>query len=138
MRSILIRKINRSEWWHVPPKDPSAYKKRGKFFASTFHQAEFYGRPNDIPEKVNIKNPIFGFSEIEILEQLFNKEKAEKYLDKVTESNHFYQTRIKLDAKMYRRAKILKYDAIALMTKSGKNFLLKDRKPNSIELNLIY
>lgn len=76
IKNVLIEKINNSEWWHVPPQDPEAYKKRGKFFASTFLQAEFYGKPNDNSEKINIKNPIFGFSEFEILEQLFKKQKA--------------------------------------------------------------
>ena len=71
IKDILIEKINKSEWWHVPPRDRDAYKKRGKFFASTYKQAEFYGRPNDVPEKVLISNPIFGFSKVEILRSLF-------------------------------------------------------------------
>ena len=41
-KEILIAKINNSYWWHVPPSDRDAYKKRGKFFSrSTFAQAIF-------------------------------------------------------------------------------------------------
>lgn len=137
MKSLLTEKINHSGWWHVPPKDPNAYQKRGKFLASTFLQAEFYGRPNDEPEKVCIQNPIFGFSELEILEKLF-EEKGKKYLERVVnESGDFYKRRIDLDAKMHDRAKGLGHDAIILMTPFGKKSLLKNRKPHSIELNLI-
>ena len=138
MKEILIKKINKSLWWHVPPRDINAYQKRGKFLASTFLQAEFYGRPNNNPEKVNVKNPIFGFSEIEILEQLFSKKESAKYLEQIKNSANYYQDRISLDSKMYKKAKSFGFDAIVLMTKSGKVALLNNRKPNSIELNLIY
>ena len=63
LKKVLINKVNSSYWWHVTPRDPNAYKKRGKFLASTYTQAEFYGRPNIEPENVEISNPIFGFSE---------------------------------------------------------------------------
>jgi len=137
MKSTLIEKINNSDWWHVPSRDPNAYKKRGRFLASTFLQAEFYGRPNDKPEKVCVQNPIFGFSELEILEKLF-EEKGKKYLKQIIDkSGNFYKKRIDLDAKMCNRAKSLGYDAIVLMVLSGKKDLLKSRKPSSIELNLL-
>ena len=73
IKTILIDKINKSAWWHVNPQDVDAYKKRGKFLASTYAQAEFYGRPNDVSEKVSITNPIYGCSEIEILKIFFQK-----------------------------------------------------------------
>jgi hypothetical protein len=41
----IVAHVNRKAWWHVPPQDPMAYSKRGKFFASSFAEAEFYGRP---------------------------------------------------------------------------------------------
>lgn len=66
IKEVLTDKINKSEWWHVPPTDPNAYSKRGKFLASAYQQAEFYERPNDIPDKVFVINPIYGFSEKEI------------------------------------------------------------------------
>src|SRR5580704_3808275 len=46
-REALIAKINRKDWWHVTPADPRAYDKRGKFYASTFREGEFWGRPLD-------------------------------------------------------------------------------------------
>jgi len=49
-----IARINRKDWWHVPPRDPSAYKKRGQFFASSFREAEFWGRPLDEPQRVRV------------------------------------------------------------------------------------
>jgi len=46
----LVAHVNRKGWWHVPPRDPTAYGKRGKFFASSFREAEFWGRPLDEPQ----------------------------------------------------------------------------------------
>lgn len=138
MKNILIKKINESKWWHVSPIDRNAYNKRGKFLASTYLQAEFYGRPNDESEKVKIINPIFGFSEIEILSKLFSKTKAKKYLDAIYRAdNNFYKKRTDLDAKMYACAKKSGYNSIVLMAKQGEKALARGRKPNSIELNLI-
>jgi len=136
---ILITKINNSCWWHVPPCDRDAYKKRGKFFASTFAQAEFYGRPNDEPERVSIRNPVYGFSEMEILEKLFTCDQIAKFDLSAMEngtSPNWYGKRIALDRKMYLRAKKLGYDAIVLMTPQGKKDLQTNRKPRSMELNL--
>jgi hypothetical protein len=55
-----IQHVNRKNWWHVPPVDSSAYRKRGKFFASTFAEAEYWGRPLDEPQKVSIASPLIG------------------------------------------------------------------------------
>jgi hypothetical protein len=139
-REILISKINNSYWWHVPPSDSCAYKKRGKFLASTFAQAEFYGRPNDEPERVNIRNPVYGFSEVEIFEKLFTSEEMKKLHYKAIENDtgpNWYEKRIALDSKMYVRARKLGYDAIVLMTPQGKKDLQRNRKPRSLELNLL-
>jgi len=136
MKDLLIQKIGESEWWHVPPKDPLAYKKRGKFLASTYLQAKFYGKPNMESERVKIKSPVFGFSESEILQQLFGS-KWRHYLNKVLNAeNDFYQKRIELDAEIYKKAKSLKYDSIVLMTDAGRRALQRGHKPKSIELNL--
>lgn len=56
----IVAHVNRKEWWHVPPHDPIAYSKRGKFFASSFREAEFYGRPLDKPQRVVIAKPVIG------------------------------------------------------------------------------
>jgi len=57
-RDKLLARINRKDWWHVPPADPKAYPKRGKFLASTFREAKFWGRPLDTPIRVSVANPI--------------------------------------------------------------------------------
>ena len=56
----LIEHVNRKHWWHVPPVDLDAYQKRGKFLASSFEAAEFYGRPLDEPQKVIVAKPLIG------------------------------------------------------------------------------
>ncbi len=140
MTKVLVEKINRSIWWHVAPRDRDAYKKRGKFLSSTYLQAEFYGRPNDMPEKVKIAHPVFGFPEEEILEQLFPGEAAGLLEKMGTDDDNdpdWYKKRVELDAKMYSRAKELGFDAIVLLGSTGKKSLMKNRKPHSIELNLL-
>jgi len=136
VKKVLIEKVNKSNWWHVFPHDRDAYAKRGKFFASTFLQAAFYGRPNDIPFRVLIKNPIYGFSEVEILKKLF----PENYKDMILcdDSHDWYKQRISLDAAIFRKAKLLGYDAVILMCANGKKYLKNNKKPPSIELNLLY
>jgi len=136
IKEVLIRIINKSDWWHVPPEDPLAYLKRGKFLASTYLQAEFYGRPNIKPEKVQIYNPVFDFTEREIMCQLFNKYWY-KNNELVVRDGSSYNKRIEVDHRMCIRAKLLGYDSIVLMTESGLGALQKGRKPNSMELNLL-
>lgn len=63
MREKLIAHINRKDWWHVPPGDPKAYEKRGKFYASSFREAEFWGRALDEPHYVRVANPLIGDEE---------------------------------------------------------------------------
>ena len=137
MKDLLISKINQSKWWHVPPRDSHSYEKRGKFLASTYLQAEFYGKPSIEPMKVRINNPVFGFSEREIIQKLFGSS-WQKYLNGLLKLDaDFYEKRIELDRKMYIEAKSLGFDAIVLLTKASKKALQKGRKPNSIELNLL-
>lgn len=135
-KKILINKINHSLWWHVPPRDANAYEKRGKFLASTYKQAEFYGRPNDISEKVKISNPIYGTSEINILKILFPMDYKKIYAFLLGDCKNWYKRRIRLDSKMYQKAKSMGYDAIVLLGSDGNKYLMKNRKPHSIELNL--
>lgn len=58
-----IAHVNGKDWWHVPPRDPSAYRKRGKFLASSFREAEFWGRPLDQPERVLVARPLVSDEE---------------------------------------------------------------------------
>ena len=79
-----------------------------------------------------------GFSEKEILDQLFPGNDNGCLLDKFEEErNNWYQERIELDAKMFKRAKSLGYDAIVLIERTGREKLERNRKPRSIELNLL-
>ncbi len=138
LRKILIDKINNSYWWHVPPEDPDAYKKRGKYLASTYVQAEFYGRPNIEPERVNITNPVFDFSEDGILKQLFPKKYKKLSLSEdITDGPDYYGQRIELDRKMCEMARKNGHDAIVLFSPAGKQCLERNRKPDSMELNLL-
>lgn len=138
IKKVLVEKVNKAEWWHVLPQDHGAYTKRGKFFASTFQQAAFYGRPNDIPFRVLIKNPIYGFSEAEILKKLFPETYKDMMLSEDTDSKNWYKQRIALDAAIFRKAKSLGYGAVVLMGANGKKYLENNKKPPSIELNLLH
>ena len=140
LKDSLIRKINTGKWWHVTPRDSDAYKKRGKFFASTYLQAQYYGKPTDVPEKVTINNPVFGFSEEQIWKQLIPSYKDNKLMmDLLNDTNdeNWYERRITVDAMMFSAAKKLGYDSVILICQSGYEALLKNRKPRSIELNLL-
>ena len=140
LKDLLINKINAGKWWHVTPRDSDAYNKRGKFFASTYLQAKFYGRPSDVPEKITINNPVFGFSEEEIWKQIIPSYKDNKLMMDIlngTGDENWYDRRSRIDAMMFLAAKKLEYDSIILICQSGHKALLKSRKPRSIELNLL-
>jgi hypothetical protein len=125
----LIRHVNRKDWWYVTPIDPRASEKRGKFFSSTFGEAEFYGRPNDIPEKVAIASPLIG-----------DNDTIERKLIGRVEShpNISVRERFALDAKLRRVALKRGYDSIVLMSGSGfQKFEKEGRIPRSIELNVL-
>jgi len=121
--------INRKSWWHVPPRDPRAYQKRGKFLASTFREAEFYGRPDDNPERVVIASPLVG-----------DNEAIERTLIGRVESNPkiTVQKRFALDAKLRRAALRKGFDSIVQLTPMGFHALKnKGKLPRSIELNVL-
>src|SRR5258708_40252368 len=59
----LVAHVNRKKWWHVPPRNPKAYSKRGQFLASSFREAEFWGRPLDEPLRVTVANPLISDEE---------------------------------------------------------------------------
>ena len=140
LKDFLVRKINAGKWWHVTPRDSDAYKKRGKFLASTYLQAQYYGKPTNVPEKVTINNPVFGFSEEQIWKQIVPSYKDNKLMMDLLNDTHdenWYERRITVDARMFSAAKKLGYDSIILICQSGYEALLKNRKPRSIELNLL-
>lgn len=127
--SKLVAHINRKRWWHVPPTDRTAYRKRGKFFASSFKEAEFWGRPLNSPEKVYIARPLVG-DEKAIERKLFGRW--------LSHEDMTVQERWGLDAKMKRAAIAIGYDSIVLMTAKGiREFRASGKIPRSIELNLL-
>jgi hypothetical protein len=125
----LIKHVNRKDWWHVEPVDPSAYEKRGKFLSSTFGEAEFYGRPGDSPEKVVIANPVVGD----------NDTVERKLIGRVASHPDItVRARFALDAKLRRAALKKGYDSIVLMSQTGFERYRKDGKiPRSLELNIV-
>jgi hypothetical protein len=133
MKRVLIAKliahINRKEWWHVPPQDPTAYSKRGKFFASSFREAEFWGRPLDEPQKVIIFKPLIGY-ESAIERKLLGKH--------VSSEDITMEARWALDARLRRAAIAKGYDSIVLLAhKAYIDFTISGKLPRSIELNIL-
>jgi hypothetical protein len=126
---ILITHVNRKGWWHVKPADATAYEKRGKFLASTFQEAEFYGRPGDQPEKVTIASPIVGDNDT-IERQLIGRVQSHPEIT--------VRERFALDAKLRRAALRKGYDSIVLMTKPAfQKFKKQGKIPRSLELNIV-
>jgi hypothetical protein len=103
----LIAHVNRKEWWHVPPQDPKAYAKRGRFLASSFREAEFWGRALDEPQRVEITRPLVGDEE-GIERTLFGR--------CVSHEDIGMEERWALDAKLKAAALAKGYDSIVLMT----------------------
>ena len=125
----LIRHINRKAWWHVPPMDPRAYEKRGKFLASSFSEAEFYGRPHDVPERVVIGAPVVGDDRYIETTLIGRVESA---------PNMSVPKRLALDARLRGAALRKGFDSIVLLTPIGfRQFKNKGRIPRSMELNVV-
>jgi hypothetical protein len=125
----LIAFVNRKAWWHVPPRDPNAYRKRGKFLASSFREAEFWGRPLMNPLKVSVKRILVG-DERTIERRLFGR--------RVSNENITMEERWKLDARMKSEALRLGYDSILLMSPQAFAGLRSNAKiPRSLELNIL-
>jgi hypothetical protein len=125
----LIVHVNRKKWWHVPPRDPTAYRKRGKFLASSFKDAEFWGRPLDEPQRVSIARPLIG-DEQAIEKKLFGR--------RLSAEDITMEERWKLDAKLKKAAIKQGYDSIVLMSpKAFSEFTAVGKVPRSMELNIL-
>lgn len=125
----LIKHINRKAWWHVPPIDNKAYKKRGKFFACSFSEAEFYGRPEDIPTRVRIAAPIVGDDRY-IETELIGRVESSPSMS--------IPKRLALDGKLRRAALRQGFDSILLLTPNAfRQFNRNGTIPRSMELNVI-
>jgi hypothetical protein len=125
----LVAHVNRKSWWHVPPRDPNAYSMRGKFLASSFREAEFWGRPLDEPQSVAITKPLIGDEET-IEKQLFGR--------RVSSEDIAIEERWKLDAKIKRAALRKGYDSIVLLApRAFTEFQSTGKLPRSMELNVL-
>jgi hypothetical protein len=125
----LVAHVNRKEWWHVPPRDPSAYGKRGKFLASSFKEAEFWGRPLDEPQRVTVGHPLVG-DEATVEKRLFGR--------RVSTDNISMERRWELDARVKKAALAHGFDSIVLMTpKAYSEFRVRGRLPRRMELNVL-
>ena len=137
LRERLIGHINRKDWWHVPPRDPQAYRKRGKFYASSFKEAEFWGRPLNEPLRVTVANPLAGH-ERRIERHLFGKVLSRRVLARAKPGREWMEARWALDARMKSVALTMGYDAIVLMHPGAfEAYERTDRMPRSIELNIL-
>jgi hypothetical protein len=124
----VIARVNRKNWWHVPPQDPEAYSKRGKFFASSFSEAEFYGRPLDIPQRVVITNPLVG-----------DEEAIGDVLGIPPQREGMGLEEIAAHDALWKSTALAKgFDSIVLMTpKAFAQFKSDGKLPRSLELNLL-
>ena len=129
----LLARVHRKDWWHVPPADPKAYQRRGKFLASTFAEAEFWGRPLDTPIHVSVKNPLIG-DEPTIETELLGAPVPYPGDD----HPKLLEWRWNLDAKLKKAALARGYDSICLLSRSSfAKFLAEGKVPISLELNLL-
>jgi hypothetical protein len=123
-----VRHVNRKNWWHVPPTKPNGYGRRGKFFASSFAEAEFWGRPLDEPQRVTIAKPLVGDG-LTISKALgVPPQHDDMPLDQIAEH----------DA-VWRNAALKKgFDSILLMApKCFARFKATGKLPRSLELNVL-
>lgn len=125
----LVVHINRKAWWHVPPADPGAYRKRGKFLASSFREAQFYGRPLDEPQRVRVTRPLVG-DEKSIAKRLnLRPQDQDMTLDEIAAH----------DAKWKTAALRKGFDSIVVMLpKSFVEFKACGKVPRSLELNIFF
>jgi hypothetical protein len=124
----LIVHVNRKGWWHVPPADPDAYKKRGKFFSASFASAEFWGRPLDEPERVTVSKPLVG-----------DEKGIAKVLGIPPQHDGMTLEQIAEHDAKWRNAALKKgFDAIVLMSpKCFAEWKTTGRIPRSLELNVL-
>jgi len=124
----IVAHVNRKKWWHVPPQDTGAYKKRGKFLASTFSEAEFYGRPIDVPKRVTIARPLVG-----------DERTIARVLGIPPQREGMSLEEIATHDAGWRNAGLAKgFDSIVLMSPTAfAKFKTDGKPPRSLELNIL-
>lgn len=136
----LIEQINSKNWWHSPPVDGSAYKKRGIFLASSYKECEFYGRPLNEPIKVQLSNPLIDTEE-NIIKKIFGEDSFQMGTYKSLADNtakDILKVRFRLDADIYKAAKKKGYDAIVIVTEKSIKNIKQGKLPKSAELNIFH
>jgi hypothetical protein len=131
--------LNKRKWWHSPPADKKAYKKRGIFLASSYKECEFYGRPLDEPIKVNVSNPLVDTEE-NIIRLLFgnNSPQMVAYMALINgNAKEPLKVRFKLDKDLFKAAKNKNYDAIAVVSEKRLENTKNRKLSKSIELNIL-
>ncbi|MBX7243525.1 MAG: hypothetical protein K1X92_17430 [Bacteroidia bacterium] len=125
----LISYINKKDWWRTSLPSLEDINARGLFFASSFKEAEFYGRPLDTSFKVIITSPLVGDNDFIEL-SLFGEILSENLISTVE--------RFELDKKMKEAALSLGYDSIVLMSKKGYlKYTETFKVPRNLELNIL-
>lgn len=135
----LADQLNKRKWWHSPPTDKVAYKKRGMFLSSSYKECEFYGRPLNKLIRVNVSKPILD-TEQNIIRFFFgNDSRQMRTFDALINGTAKcpLNARFKLDADLFRAAKKNKYDAIAIVTEKGLEEVNNRKLSRSVELNVI-
>jgi hypothetical protein len=123
----LISYINSHSWWRTALPGEKAVNARGLFYASSFKDAEFYGRPIDTPFRVKVTNPLF--SDEPLIMQFLGLSLQSPGIS--------IKERFALDAKMMELAALKGYDSIALTTtKAYEKYIVTSRIPRSIELQV--
>jgi hypothetical protein len=124
----LIAFVNRKNWWHVPPVNPKAYSKRGKFLASSFGEAEFWGRPLDKPQKVIVAKPLIG-----------DERTISRVLRIPPQHDDMTLKQIAAHDALWRNAAVKKgFDSIVLMApKCFSEWKMRGKIPRSTELNIL-
>lgn len=127
-RDRLINCVNHKAWWrtHLPSKQ--AIRERGLFLASSFREAEFYGRPLDIPFRVKVRNPLVGsFAYIE-----------RRLLGNCTPSVDTVGQIFARDKLMKVRAEALGFDSIVTLSERGYfRYKRENVVPRLMELNVL-
>ena len=127
MQKIILH-VNRKHWWHVSPHDSDAYSKRGKFYSSTYREAEFFGRPNDTSEKVTIERPLVG--DEQSISNVLGIPPQHEGMTLGDIAKH--------DATWRNTALAMGYDSIVLMApKAFREFKSSGKLPRGIELNIL-
>ena len=104
------------------------------FLASSYREAEFYGRPLDHALRAVVLNPLIG-DERTIEAELLMQPSVYPGDD----HPELLEWRWALDKELRTQAMAKGYDAIALLsTSSYTRFTTEDKLPRSIELNLLH